>query len=93
MRTMSSMSVRSAVARAVVTGAAVCAALLVPLAGPASAAVTTPAISAPADVVVGEAAGHVDLVVSLSAPGTSAVTVNYTTVNSTAVGGAGCNAT
>jgi hypothetical protein len=32
-------------------------------------AVATPAISAPADVIVGEGDGYLDLAVSLSAPG------------------------
>jgi len=49
-------------------------------------AVSSPGISAPPDVVVGEADGHVNLRVSLNAPGTSTVTVNYTTADVTAVG-------
>ncbi len=53
--------------------------------------VAQPGISAPADVIVGEGDGHVDLVVSLSAPGLSPVSVNYATANSTAVGSTLCN--
>ena len=56
-------------------------------------AVATPAVSAPPDLLVGEADGYVDLPVSLSAPGTSTVTVAYATANSTAFSGTGCNAT
>ena len=56
-------------------------------------AVATPAVSAPPDLLVGEADGYVDLPVSLSAPGTGTVTVNYATANSTAFSGTGCNAT
>jgi hypothetical protein len=52
-------------------------------AAPATAAVTAPGISAPPDVVVGAADGAVNLKVTLSAPGTSAVTVNYDTANGT----------
>ena len=47
-------------------------------------AVAVPRLSV-ADVVVGESDGYVDVVVSLSAPGTQVVTVNYATYNSTAV--------
>jgi chitinase len=53
----------------------------------------SPNISAPADVIVGEADGYVDLPVTLSAPGTSAVTVNYASVNGTATSGTACNNT
>src|SRR6202043_3930966 len=53
--------------------------------------VAQPAISAPADVIVGEGDGYVDLVVSLSAPGLSPVSVNYATANSTAAGSTVCN--
>ena len=53
--------------------------------------VAQPGISAPADVVVGEGDGHVDLVVSLSAPGLSPVSVNYATANSSAAGNTVCN--
>ena len=56
-------------------------------------AVATPAVSAPPDLLVGEADGYVDLPVSLSAPGTSTVTVAYATANSTAFSGTACNAT
>jgi Calx-beta domain len=44
-----------------------------------ASAATSPNISAPPNVVVGEASGSVTLTVTLSAPGTSNVTVNYTT--------------
>src|SRR4029077_15774271 len=57
-----------------------------------AAATALPAVSAPPDVIVGERDGFVDLVVSLSAPGTSPVTVNYSTFNSTAGASNGCNA-
>ena len=53
--------------------------------------VATPAISAPPDVVVGEADGYVDLPVSLDSPGESTVTVNYATANGTAAGGDVCS--
>ncbi len=49
-------------------------------------AVSSPGISAPANTVVGEADGYLDLPVTLSAPGTSTVTVNYATS-----GGGSCN--
>jgi hypothetical protein len=49
-------------------------------------AVASPNISAPPNTVVGEDDGYIDLPVTLSAPGTSTVTVNYTTSN-----GGGCN--
>ena len=45
-----------------------------------------PNISAPANTVVGEADGYIDLPVTLSAPGTSTVTVNYATAS-----GGGCD--
>jgi chitinase len=48
--------------------------------------VSSPGISAPANTVVGEADGYIDLPVTLSAPGTSTVTVHYATP-----GGGGCN--
>ena len=41
--------------------------------------VSSPTISAPVDTVVGEADGYIDLPVTLSAPGTSTVMVNYAT--------------
>ena len=44
-------------------------------------------ISAPADTVVGEADGYLDLPVTLSAPGEATVTVNYTTADGSASGG------
>ena len=56
-----------------------------------AAAVASPGISAPPDVVVGEADGFVDLPVTLSAPGQSSVSVAYATANSTAIGGTICN--
>src|SRR5262249_44380954 len=43
-----------------------------------------PLISAPADRIVGEGDGYVDLAVSLSAPSASAVSVHYATANSSA---------
>ena len=55
-------------------------------------AVAAPAISAPADVIVGEGDGYLDLAVSLSAPGQNTVSVNYATANSTAGCGTICNA-
>jgi chitinase len=55
------------------------------------AAVASPGISAPPDVIAGEADGHVNLMVRLSAPGTSTVTVNYATADSTATGATFCN--
>jgi hypothetical protein len=54
-------------------------------------ATATPAISAPADVVVGEGDGFLDLVVSLSAPGVDPVSVNFAAANSTASAGVACN--
>ena len=50
----------------------------------AAAPVASPSMSAPADVVVGEGDGYVDLPVRLSAPGTNPVSVIYTTSSSTA---------
>jgi putative cell wall-binding protein len=55
-------------------------------------AVAQPSISAPADVIVGEGDGYLDLAVSLSAPGLNPVSVAYATAASTAFGGTGCNA-
>ena len=52
-----------------------------------SAAVASPGIYAPPDVVVGEADGHVDLPVTLDAPGQGTVTVGYSVSNETAFGG------
>ena len=61
-----------------------------------SAAVATPALSAPPDVAVGEADGYVDLPVTLSAPGQSPVTVTVATGSGTgnniATAGTICNA-
>jgi len=48
--------------------------------------VASPGIYAPPDTVVGEADGHVDLPVTLNAPGQGTVTVQYTTSNGTASG-------
>jgi hypothetical protein len=53
----------------------------------AAVPVASPGIYAPPDTVVGEADGHVDLPVTLSAPGQNTVTVQYTTSNGTASGG------
>ena len=53
--------------------------------------VALPGISAPPDVVVGEASGHVTLPVTLSAPGTKTVSVKYRTTNSTALASTGCD--
>jgi Calx-beta domain/Fibronectin type III domain len=50
------------------------------------AAVSSPYISAPPDVVIGEADGYVDLPVTLSAPGQYAVSMYYSTANGTATG-------
>jgi chitinase len=50
-----------------------------------AAPVATPNISAPANLVVGEADGYVDLPVTLSAPSTNPVSVNFS------VPGGGCN--
>ena len=55
-------------------------------------AVASPGVSAPADVLVGEADGFVDLAVTLSAPGQNTVTVNYATAEGTAGSGNACNA-
>ena len=56
-------------------------------------AVAAPNITAPPDGIVSEADGYLDLPVTLSAPATKPVTVNYATVNSTAGSGTSCNAT
>ncbi len=50
------------------------------------AKVTTPGISAPPDVVVGETDGYINLPVTLSAPGDTTVTVNYTTADGSGSG-------
>ena len=49
-------------------------------------AVALPEISAPPNVVVGEADGYIDLPVTLNAPGESTVTVSYATTDGTASG-------
>jgi chitinase len=54
------------------------------------AAAISPAISAPADAVVGEGDGYVDLAVRLSAPGENPVTVSYRTASDTAQSGTSC---
>ena len=54
------------------------------------ASVSSPTISAPPDVVVGEASGSVSLRIRLNAPGTSTVTVAYATANGTALSSTGC---
>ena len=56
-----------------------------------TAAVGTPAVLAPPDVIVGEGAGSVNLTVRLADEGLSTVTVAYTTANSTAVGSTSCD--
>jgi chitinase len=56
-------------------------------------AVAAPNITAPPDGIVSEADGYLDLPVTLSAPATKPVTVNYATANSTAGSGTNCNAT
>jgi hypothetical protein len=64
-----------------------------PVTGVAASAapVSSPYIFAPPDVVVGESDGYVDLPVTLSAPGESAVSMYYSTVNGTALGSSGTN--
>ncbi len=57
---------------------------------PAQAGGTTPGISAPANVVVGEADGSVTLPVTLSAASTSTVTVGYATANGSGESQTGC---
>jgi chitinase len=57
------------------------------------AAEDSPALSAPADAVVGEGDGYVDLAVRLSAPGKNPVTVGYVTADSTADNGTTCPGT
>ena len=65
----------------------VVAGLLVPTTA-ATAAVATPRISLGPDVVVGENVGFVNVSVTLSAPGTSPVSMYFNTSNGTAVAGA-----
>ena len=50
-----------------------------------------PRILAPTDVIVGEGDGYVDLPVSLSAPSLNTVSVNYSTLDSTAFASNACN--
>ncbi|MGZ4556439.1 MAG: Calx-beta domain-containing protein, partial [Mycobacteriaceae bacterium] len=57
----------------------------------ATAAASSPGISAPPDTLVGEADGHVDLPVRLNTPGLSTVTVNYATAYGSATPGNICN--
>ena len=52
---------------------------------------STPTISAPPNVVVGEADGSVTLPVTLSAASTSTVTVNYATANGSGGSNTGCS--
>ena len=52
---------------------------------------TNPDIRAPADLILGEADGFIDLPVTLSVPSPNTVSVNYSTLDSTAASfGAGC---
>ena len=51
---------------------------------------TDPDIRAPADLVIGEADGFIDLPVTLSAPSLNPVSVEYSTLNSTAIAGTVC---
>ena len=62
------------------------------LIAPLATAVSAPAISAGPDLVLEESDDHVDIPVTLSAPGTGTVSVSYSTVNAGAGGGFGCNA-
>jgi chitinase len=55
-----------------------------------ASAVASPNVSAPPDVIVGEADGYVDLPVTLSAPATKDVSVDYATANSTAASSTAC---
>ena len=75
-------------ATAAVFGDAVYERLIAPLA----TAVSAPAISAGPDLVLEESDDHVDIPVTLSAPGTSTVTVFYSTANAGAFAGTACNA-
>ncbi len=54
-------------------------------------ATSQPRILAPADAIVGESDGYVDIVVSLSQPGQNQLTVDYADFNSTAGAGNSCN--
>src|SRR3954451_7067422 len=62
------------------------------LIAPLATAVSAPAISAGPDLVLEESDDHVDIPMTLSAPGTSTVTVSYSTFNAGAVAGSSCNA-
>jgi chitinase len=55
-----------------------------------AAPIAVPGIFPPSDVLVGEGTGYVDLVVNLSVPGQSPVSVHYATANDTAVGSTAC---
>ena len=72
---------------------AVAAAVLawVALLGSAPAASSPPSIRAPADLIVGEAEGHVDLTVTLSAASSSPVSVHYATADRSASAGSMCD--
>ena len=52
-------------------------------------ALASPSLSLAPDLVIGEGDGYLDVPVTLSAPATAAVTVNYSTANATASGGCG----
>ena len=52
---------------------------------------SNPGILAPADVIVGESDGHVDLTVRLSDQGDNPVSVHYATADSTAIASNACN--
>ena len=52
---------------------------------------SNPAILAPADLIVDESDGHVDLTVRLSDQGDNPVSVHYATADSTAVASTACN--
>ncbi len=56
-----------------------------------AAGIAQPRILATPDLIVGETDGWVDLVVNLSQPGLSPVTVDYATANASAGGGNVCN--
>ena len=62
------------------------------LIAPLATAVSAPAISAGPDLVLEESDDHVDIPVTLSAPGTSTVTVFSSTANAGAFAGTACNA-
>src|SRR5256886_49569 len=56
-----------------------------------TAASSQPAAFAPADAIVGEGDGYVDLMVRLSQPGSNPVSVHYATADSSALGSTACN--